>query len=167
MTSPDSHHLRAAIGWLELGNWREANEELEKITPALRAHPNVLEARYEIYAAAKRWEECLDIAEAIVKLVPRKSFGWIRRSFALHELKRTQDAFEKLSPVAERFSKEWVIPYNLACYCAQLGRQDEAREWFKKAMAIEEDEVRRVGIDDPDLQPLWDSMSGSVWKKEG
>jgi hypothetical protein len=25
---PDTFHLSAAIGWLELGNWQEANEEL-------------------------------------------------------------------------------------------------------------------------------------------
>lgn len=30
---PDLHHLRAAVGWLELGKHIEANEELEKITP--------------------------------------------------------------------------------------------------------------------------------------
>ena len=34
---PDSYYLRAAIGWLELGNHLEANEELEKI--ALRYVP--------------------------------------------------------------------------------------------------------------------------------
>ena len=30
---PDNYHLRAVQGWLELGNWREANEALEQITP--------------------------------------------------------------------------------------------------------------------------------------
>jgi len=28
-------HFQAAVGWLELGNWLEANEELENITPQL------------------------------------------------------------------------------------------------------------------------------------
>ncbi len=45
---PDNHHLRAALGWIGLGNFQEANEELEKITPQLRAHPDVLTIRYEI-----------------------------------------------------------------------------------------------------------------------
>jgi hypothetical protein len=39
----DLNILRAAEGWLELGNHLEANEELENITPKLRAHPDVLE----------------------------------------------------------------------------------------------------------------------------
>jgi hypothetical protein len=33
---PDSHYLSSAVGCLGLGNWQEANEELEKITPARR-----------------------------------------------------------------------------------------------------------------------------------
>jgi len=34
MEQPDISHFKAAEGWLELGNWQEANEELERITPA-------------------------------------------------------------------------------------------------------------------------------------
>jgi hypothetical protein len=30
----DNHHLSAAIGWIGLGDWCGANEELEKIAPA-------------------------------------------------------------------------------------------------------------------------------------
>jgi tetratricopeptide (TPR) repeat protein len=161
----DRMHLNAAEGWLGLGNHVEANEDLEKITPAMRSHPDVLEVRYEIYASAKRWDACLDIAEAIVKLAPESSFGWIRRSFALHELKKTKEALEKLLPVADRFPKLWLVPYNLACYCAQLGRLDECQEWFKKAMVIDEQTVKRAAIDDPDLEPLWGSMGGTVWKR--
>jgi len=41
----DHVHLQAAEGWLEVGNWREANEELNCITPQLRAHPDVLTVR--------------------------------------------------------------------------------------------------------------------------
>lgn len=36
---PDRRHLEAAEGWFELGNHLEANEELENITPQLRALP--------------------------------------------------------------------------------------------------------------------------------
>jgi hypothetical protein len=44
----DQHHLRAAEGWLELGDWRSANEELESVTAALRAHPDVLAMRWQV-----------------------------------------------------------------------------------------------------------------------
>jgi tetratricopeptide (TPR) repeat protein len=163
---PDSIYLNAAEGWLGLGDHIAANEELEKITPQLRVHPDVLAVRWQIYAKEKKWEACVDIATAIVKLAPDKTDGWIHRSFALHELKRTQEAIKNLLPAADQFPDVWTIPYNLACYCSQLQRLEEAQEWLKKAMAIDEQTVKRAAIDDPDLLPLWDSMSGTLWKRE-
>ena len=121
--------------------------------------------RCEIYSKAKQWDHLLTVAETLVKVAPDKKRGWILRSFALHEMKRTQEAFDLLLPTAEKFPKFWLIPYNLSCYCAQLGRLEECQEWFKKAMAIDEHTVKRAAIDDPDLQPLWDSMSGTMWKR--
>ena len=117
---PDDLHLQAAQGWIELGNNLEADKELDEITPQLRTHPDVLEVRWHIYANARKWDACLDIAGAIANLAPKKSFCWIHRSFALHELKRTQEAFDQLLPVVKKFRKVWTIPYNLACYCCQL-----------------------------------------------
>jgi len=79
-------------------------------------------------------------------------------------LKRTQEAFDKLLPVAEEFPTVWTIPYNFACDCSQLRRFEEAQEWFKKVMAIDKRTVQRAAIGDPDLKPLWDSMSGTGWR---
>ena len=66
LTQPDSHNLAADQGWLELGNHLEANEELGKITPALRAHPGVLEVRWHVHAKEKKWEDCVDIGLGIM-----------------------------------------------------------------------------------------------------
>jgi tetratricopeptide (TPR) repeat protein len=157
LEAPDSHHLRAAIGWLELGSHLEADAELERIAPRLRIHPDVLEVRWQVYAKAERWEACVDLGAALVKLVPEQASGYIHRSFALHELKRTQEAFDLLHPVAEKFPEEAVIPYNLACYECQLGRLDQAEEWLRKCYEQADDEAEwklRV-MDDPDLKPLW------------
>jgi tetratricopeptide (TPR) repeat protein len=162
---PDLHHLRAAQGWLELGNPLEANHELENISPKLRAHPDVLEIRWHIYANELKWDACVDTADALVKLAPDRSDSWVHRSFALHILNRTQEAFDNLLPAAEKFSDVWQIPYNLACYCSMLGRLDEAQHWFKKAIVVDDKIVQKAGIDDPDLKPLWDSMSTTIWKK--
>jgi len=163
---PASFHLRAAKGWLELGNHVEADAELDEIKPVLRWHPDVLDVRWHIYAAAKKWERCLDIANAMINLAPDFSEAWTHRSYALHELKRTQEAFDQLLPAAGTFPKVWTIPYNLACYLAQLGRLDESRKWLNKAMVADEDAVKRIALEDPDLKPLWESTSGTLWKGE-
>jgi tetratricopeptide (TPR) repeat protein len=143
-----------------------AANELEEITPELRAHPDVLLVRCDIYGKAKKWDAVVTIAETLVKMTPGKHEGWVHRSFALHELGRTQEAFDKLLPVGGKFKKVWLVPYNLACYCSRLGRLDDAQLWLKKALLIDGEAVPKAAIDDPDLKPLWDSMSGTLWKKE-
>ena len=165
-TRPDELHFQAANGWLELGSWLEANEELENITPQMRVHPDVLALRCEIYGRAEKWHACVDIAETFVNFKPSRAEGWIHRSYALHALLHTQEAFDKLVPAAKQFPNVWTIPYNLACYCAQLGRFDEAKAWFKKALRVDGRAVQRAGIDDPDLKPLWKSMGRTRWEPE-
>ena len=93
---PDSHHLSAAEGWLLLGNHREANDELKQITLQARFHPDVLLVRWEIYARDQHWEFAHTIAHGMVALTPDEPVGWINRSFALHQMKRTQEAWAHL-----------------------------------------------------------------------
>lgn len=103
---PDSLHLQAAQGWLELGNHIEANEELEQITPQLRSHVDVLVVRWAIYAADNKWELAIEVARIIAQLMPESPFGWIHWAFSLHELKRTDEARSVLLPVLDRFPDE-------------------------------------------------------------
>ena len=160
----DKRHLTAAEGWLELGLHLEANAELEKITPQLHDHPDVLDIRWQIYAKEKKWEACIDIATEIIKCAPRRSCGWINRSFTLHEMQRTQEAFDQLLPVVDKFPKIWTIPYNLACYASQLHRFDEAQKWLKQAMAVDAQTVQAAAQEDEDLKPLWDNLDGTMWQ---
>lgn len=163
---PDSFHFRAAQGWLELGNAEEAAKEIEAVSPNHRSHPDVLEVRWHISAAARSWDHCVEVAGEIIQLAPDRVDGWIHRSFALHELKRTQEALDRLLPVVGLFPESWTIPYNLACYCAQLGRLAESRDWLKKALGINEEAVKGAAADDPDLKPLWEEMGGTLWARE-
>jgi len=154
--SPDIHHLHAAQGWLELGSHLEATEELEKITPALRAHPDVLELHWQIYAKEKKWEACVDIATAQVAAAPRQPEGWIHRSYALHELRRTKEAAELLEAAADLWQGHWLIHYNMACYSCQLGKQVEAWQWLEDAIELgDAKHVKLMALDDPDLEPFW------------
>jgi tetratricopeptide (TPR) repeat protein len=152
---PDTHHLSAACGWLELGNWQEAAADMDRISEPFREHPDVLEVRCGIYSKSGDWEGAFRSARTILDAVPRRSFGWIHTAFALHELKRTNEAMEALLPAVEQFPSEWVIRYNLACYACQLGRESEALEWFAKACEIGGSQpMVAMAQEDPDLAPL-------------
>jgi len=156
---PDSFHLDAAQGWLELGDYVSAFAELELIHPLLSAHPDVLAARCDIYCAARKWDAVVTIASNLVEIAPGDGRGWLLRSFALHELKRTQEAFDLLLPVAGKFAKLSTIPYNLACYCARLGRIKDASIWLSRSFKIANaSKIKLMALNDPDLQPLWSKI---------
>ena len=78
----------------------------------------------------------------MVKLDPRRFTGWINRSFALHELKRTQEACDQLHEGLYRFRDESLIWYNLACYACVLGDKARARKMLDKAIELGGDRVK-------------------------
>jgi predicted Zn-dependent protease len=154
--APDSHHVLAASGWIELGDAAEATRELEMVEPSLHGHPEVLNVRWNILASGSKWEEAVDLARTLRDLTPDEPLGWIHLAYALHELKRTQEAFETLQPIVERFPQCETIPYNLACYTAQMGQLDQARKWLKRAMKTgHATRIKSMALEDLDLKPLW------------
>jgi predicted Zn-dependent protease len=153
---PDVHYLRAAEGWLELGDHLEANEELKKITLQCRFHPQVLLVRWEIYAREGHWEFAHTIAHGLVALAPEEPVGWINRAFALHQMRRTNEAWHSLLPASRKWPNNATVAYNLACYACQLGRLDEARQWIERAMDIGDGpRIKALAAQDPDLRPLF------------
>lgn len=91
---PDANRLaEAAKGWLMLGNPLEANAELERIAPQLRAHPFVSDVRWRIYAQGGHWDTAVELAGAVMKAAP-KYRAEIMYALAVHacRLKRTEDA---------------------------------------------------------------------------
>src|SRR6266516_3278553 len=84
---PDLHHLRAAIGWLELGNPTEAGEEIARLSPESLDNPNVLAVRWQICAATQSWDAARDIAHRQVAVAPERVNGWIHRAYAIRRPK--------------------------------------------------------------------------------
>ncbi len=155
---PDSHHLSAAIGWLGLGSHTEANEELEKISAKNGADPSVLAVKIEVCCKAGKWDLAAENAVQLVKLQPDQPMAWITLAYAT---RRKQDggipqAREVLMPVQKLFPKEWLIPYNLACYECQLGNKKKAWAWLKKAFDLgDAKQLKLMALKDPDLEPFW------------
>ena len=155
---PDPMHLNAAAGWIQLGNYVSANDELENISAEWRAHPDVLDLRWFIYSHHEQWDACLDTSSAIVKMAPDRVSGWIHKAYALR--RATVGGIEKPKPVLEEAAKLFpdddMIQYNLACYCAQLGQLDAAKEHLDKSYELgDAKQIKLIALDDDDLKPLW------------
>ena len=155
----DQLHLSAASGWIGLGDFDSARDEMNGLSAAAKKHSQALLVQSEYHFAAEEWDLLLPLADEMVRQFPEHDCLWINRSYALHELKRTQEAFDALLLATEKFSKVWLIRYNLACYCAQLGNKEEAMRWLLRAVRLaDKKEVMAMALDDPDLAPLRDAI---------
>jgi hypothetical protein len=66
-----------------------------------------------------------------------------------------QKAWDALLPAADKFPKQPIIAYNLACYACQMQQLDTALSWLKRAVEIGgKDQIKKMAMEDPDLQPL-------------
>jgi tetratricopeptide (TPR) repeat protein len=158
---PDTHHLSAAIGWMELGNLAEAEADLNRISAAHQCHPDVLEVRWIILAEGKRWEAALGTARVLLKMAPNRSSGWLHQAYALR--RATKDglklAWDALLPAHKKFPRESTIPYNLSCYACQMNQLEEARGWFRRALLLgNREQIKQMALNDPDLLPLRDEI---------
>src|SRR6516225_4961313 len=70
LESPDQQHWQAAVGYVELGMFAEADSELDKIDPFCRALPEVLAVRLAIYRGLKKWELMQQIAKRLKEFEP-------------------------------------------------------------------------------------------------
>jgi tetratricopeptide (TPR) repeat protein len=157
---PEAFHLQGAAGWLALGNVKESRAELEQLSAAHREHPDVLESWWRVFSEEKNWPAAFECGAKLSVVAPSRATGWIAQAFALHELKRTREAYELLHSVVGRFREHFVIPYNLACYQCQLGNKEEALKWLQRAIdAADAKTIHEMAMEDADLSPLRKEMA--------
>ena len=160
----DQHHLRAAVGWLELGNATEALVELDQLPAAAQAHADVLEIRWLVLAEQRDWHAANEVGLALINAAPERASSWLHHAYAL---RRAGDgglmaAFTALVSVADKFPAEPTLTYNLACYCCQMQRDPaEAMAWLRRALAVGEPKaILAMALRDPDLAPLRETIAG-------
>jgi Flp pilus assembly protein TadD len=158
---PDSHHLSAAAGWLELGDPAEAEAEMEQIATRFHAHPHVLVTRYEICAKAGEWKTAAEIAHTLTQLEPSRPGAWISLAYAVRRKPGGGIPQARAIPlqIRQAFPKEQIIAYNLACYECQLGDLNAAKSWLDEACALGDgNKIELMALEDPDLKPLWPNL---------
>jgi Flp pilus assembly protein TadD len=145
------------VGWLELGNWREAAAELEGVAPALSQHPAVLGLRYEINAQAGHWDLACEAAVSLARMLPDEPGAWTKLAYATRRKPGggIPPAKGILTAARRRFPAEILIAYNLACYECQLGNLPQARALLREAFQQgNASQLKQMSLSDPDLEPL-------------
>lgn len=155
----DRHVLSAVQGWLLLGLPEEAAAEWSRLTPPGRVTPAGLHLRWQTLAALRDWEQALRAADELVMRHDDDPAGRLFQAYALRRVPGggLEHAWRVLHAAAAKFPEVDVIAYNLACYAAQLGRADDAWEWYLRAIQLTGDHaaLAAVALADDDLEPLW------------
>lgn len=131
---------------------------MAQISPSLRSHPAVLQVRYEIYVKAGQWDSAAEVAIVLLEKFPDDPSAWVSVAYATRRKPGggIPKAREILVLAHDRFPKEPIIAYNLACYDCQLNRLDDAMQWFAKAIRIgSPTALKKMALEDSDLKPLW------------
>ena len=155
---PDLFYVQAARSLLEEGNHAAARQEVGRTASGLWSHPDVLEVRWGIEGQTGDWPACLEIAQSLIAAAPERPSGWIKRSYVLHRLKRSQEALDGLFPAVEKFSDIPIIPYNLACYAANLACFWEAERWLEQALEAGGASFKKMAARDRQFANLWKWM---------
>jgi len=158
LEKPDQQRLQSAHGYIELGMFEEANAELEEIDPLCRHLPEVLFTRVVIYHALKKWDLMAAVAGRLVDWNPNVTSHFVDLAYAKRRAESLDVAHAVLTRAAELHPNDGTIQFNLACYESQLGNIDRAKAHLRRATEIDA-KFRLMALDDPDLEPLWESLA--------
>ena len=154
--------LRSAMGWLELGMPSEARKELQSLTPALAKLPEVCGVHWSILAREEKWIEAEKLARVQVSEHPDNLSNWINWAYSLRRADGfgIQVSYKTLRRAFDRFPKDSLIAYNLACYCSCMKITDEAWRWLDiAAKRSDYKTIRKMALQDDDLQSLHDQLA--------
>lgn len=155
MTDPKSR-LTAATGYMELQMYQDAYTELEELPAHEKTAREVLELKVEILHKLESWNLAREVSKFLSDTSPENSQYVIWKAYATRRISGIREAEKVLLGAIVAHENDPIIHYNLACYAAQLGRIDEAKTSLTKAIEIDPN-VRQMILDDPDLEPLWES----------
>lgn len=159
LTDRDQNFLTAANGWLELGNYEEAHQELESISLENHLHPEVLKVRVRLFELAGRWADAGVIAGMLTRFEPGDMFGYLYLGRSLHRLQRYPEAIQALTTATDKFETEWELAYQLAGSLCQSGDLKNAYVWLERAIKrAGKTDIRLQALANPDLEPLWQRL---------
>jgi tetratricopeptide (TPR) repeat protein len=146
-------HFTAALGWLNLGNWREAKGELDAVPAEYREQRLTAGLYLEILSAGKQWREKQLRATLMAEKFPDDVQWLISQAYATRRAESLPQARMILRAAYERFPQAALVSYNLACYAAQLGELAEAKSYLTEAVKLDA-AYGDLALQDEDLEPI-------------
>lgn len=160
MTTDFQKLILPAIGYYELGMFQDSYDELEKLPPELKTTREVLSIKADILTKLESWKLLREVSRFLVKMWPNDPQHLISHAFATRRSISIVEAEKILLEAVSFHADEPIVHFNLACYAAQQARLEKAAQHLGEAIKLDP-QVRKMALDDKDLEPLWGKVGYS------
>jgi hypothetical protein len=122
---------------------------------------DVTQAAWERLVGEENWTAAAEVGRLSSLKRPKLYYGGENWAWALHKQGRPEEAYDLLAPMMRELRlagpPSGRSAWCLACFCAVLGKRNEAKRWLRLAatMARDEDAFHSHTLREPDLQELW------------
>jgi len=155
----DIAHLEAAEGWLERKQWANCFDELERMDYNNRDDAREKALRWRLYNQSRQHVPAANVTRGIQRRWPNEPAGYVWRSISLNKLGCTDEAYDELARVVDKFDGLAVVPLLLAVYACQLQRYEATRSWLERAFATPDSkEAKLLALQWPELEPFWQKI---------
>ena len=142
--------LNAAEGYLQLQMPSDAIEEIVKLPPHVRNNIHASELELAAEMMLKHWNRGAELAGILCDKKPTKKSYFLHAAYCLHETGDTLAAKNVLINGPKSLLKDGLFHYNMGCYSATLGNNEEARRYVLASFKLDP-ELRNTAESDPDL----------------
>jgi len=149
--------LEPAEGYFELGMYREAWKFIEALEPSVRTHPLAILLKIDILAARRKWRDATTLAMDGCAQWPILDSFFLKAGSCLLQQRDYHSAWDMLTIGPDSLTQKPEYYFSMARCEAQLGLYDDARHSLESCFALD-GRYRRVALDEPDLQPVWESL---------
>jgi tetratricopeptide (TPR) repeat protein len=151
---PLHRNIRAAEGWIDLGNYDEAAEELNNCPVPVKSSIEWVKLWVRIYSATNDWREVQMMTETLAKHAPDDPFTITHQAEAFHKQGRSREAFATFQYAPSEFKQGADYIYAIARYLCALDQMSLALSCLGKAFDTNPD-LRMKALNDPDLKGVW------------
>lgn len=148
------------MGYLQLGMPLDAGEEIGKLPAAMRESRAAMEVCALIHLETGAWQLLREVGGHLTRQWPGEGTHWIWLAYGTRRCRSLMEAEQCLLDALSHCGSEPMIHFNLACYAAQLGHLDQARERLQQARALDPG-ILTLALGDPDLEALWPELRQS------
>src|SRR4051794_19394747 len=151
---PQAKHLLAAEGYIELGMYGEAGDELDQLDAICSTLEQTLVLQLCVFAGLQQWKKAHQLSTALGQRDPANPQWAIWSASAMCRLKSVEAARRILLRALVEHPDNANIHYNLSCYETRLQHFHKAQRHLARAIQLDP-RFKLVAIDDADLEPLW------------